>query len=76
MARTHKYTDKYPTQAVKKSIERHPRYWLWPVPRWYCKLKQRKDRAHNKQELYRVVRGKTDDCFRYQHRHSARWEYW
>lgn len=49
------------------------------APSWYCNSYNRSDRKNNKQTVQKnIVSGEDFDKYeyRYQHRHSARWDFW
>jgi len=49
------------------------------APKDYCQERNRSDRAHNKQTLHKNIKygGEFDTYeYRYNHRHSADWDYW
>lgn len=51
-------------------------YAEFGAPRAFRRSYEVAFRAFNKQELYRIVQGKHDDCFINSHRHGAAWDYW
>ena len=54
----------------------HGHYASWNAPGWYRRFFTVHDRKFNKRELYLILNGKEDGCFKNNHRHCAAWYYW